>query len=130
MKTTYKNSLGQFTAENNNFQVDIEKTIFNCTISRDGQVEPHISNNVRCKMLVKINEFPIRFDASSFDVNLIQTQPSWSFMAKIGSEKEFYFDALTWRECFKLASDYFLKEVDKYETLVIQREIALFNASF
>jgi hypothetical protein len=133
MKTTFKNSKGEFSKENTNYEIEIEHEICSVKIKRDGQCNPKKSNDIRVKleMTNENHKSPLSFCEKILGVNLNEEENYWTnYQRKEGVTNIEFFSKKTWREAFKKAYDYAISELNKYDTLVKEREQALIDAEF
>jgi hypothetical protein len=133
MKTTFKNSKGEFSKENTNYVIEIEHEICSISIKRDGQRNPETSNEIRVRLTMtnKGHKKPIKFSEKILGICLNDNENFWTNFQRVeGIEGSDVFFATTWREAFKKAYDYAVFELSKYDALVKEREQALIDAEF
>lgn len=122
MTTKFRNENGQFSKTNQNNGIEIEHEIAKIEIKRGGQCAPQKSNDVLVEVKVIPTGARVEFNKDCFGANL----NSWRW--RKNEVMKFTFEAETWREAFAEAHKYAMSELSKYDTLVIERTIALINA--
>ena len=137
MKTIrFRNEKEQYCSENANHGFTVEMPFCNIIAKRAGQQAPHLGNGVAVELDIfkKKDLQPIHFNADLFGLSL--NTGSMGFWMNNNENRArnfgrtYVFVSTTWRRAFQEAKDYVFSEIEKYENLIKERELALVDAEF